>query len=190
MANRKVLVIDDSKVIRMRVKDMLPSANFDVLEAKDGLEGYKMICSENPNLIVLDFILPKMSGWEVYREIQKQNQLKNIPLVIMSGRKEEVIEKFPEPFENFAFMQKPFDEKKLVEAIKEAMGKAKTTTKTVVEKAPPEIAEEISSTETMVSGGNQEIQVLKAQVAHLQTEVDTLKRQVGQLINFIKQKMR
>lgn len=111
MANRKVLVIDDSKVIRMRVKDMLPSANFDVLEAKDGLEGYKMICSEKPNLIVLDFILPKMSGWEVYREIQKQNQLKNIPLVIMSGRKEEVIEKFPEPFEHFAFMQKPFDEK-------------------------------------------------------------------------------
>lgn len=70
------------------------------------------------------------------------------------------------------------------------MGKAKTTTKTVVEKAPPEIAEEVSTTETMVSGGNQEVQVLKAQVAHLQTEVDTLKRQVGQLINFIKQKMR
>ncbi len=188
MANRKVLVIDDSKVIRMRVKEMLPSPSFEVLEAKDGLEGYKMICSEKPNLIVLDFILPKMSGWEVYREIQKQNELKNIPLVIMSGRKEEVIEKFPEPFENFAFMQKPFDDKKLIEAIKEAMGKAKTTAKPLVQKAPP--VEEVLTHDTVVSADNQDVQILKAQVAHLQTEVDTLKRQVNQLINFIKQKLR
>lgn len=68
------------------------------------------------------------------------------------------------------------------------MVKAKTTTtKPVVEKAPPEA---VSSTDTLISGGNQEVQILKAQVAHLQTEVDTLKRQVSQLINFIKQKMR
>ena len=189
MANRKVLVIDDSKVIRMRVKDMLPGSNFDVLEAKDGLEGYNMICSEKPNLIVLDFILPKMSGWDVYREIQKQNQLKSIPLVIMSGRKEEVMEKFSEPFENFAFMQKPFDEKKLVEAIKEAMSKAKGHVKAATETIPPAEVVPIQ-TDTVVSSENRDVQVLKAQVAHLQTEVDTLKRQVTQLITFIKQKLR
>lgn len=125
MSSHKILVIDDSKVIRMHVKDMLPAGNFEVVEAKDGVEGYNLIRSEHPYLIMLDFFLPKMSGWEVYQEIQKEQQLKSIPLVLMSGRKEEVVEKIPEPFEYFAFIEKPFDQKQLVTAIKEAMTKAK-----------------------------------------------------------------
>ena len=120
----KILVIDDSKVIRMRVKDMLPEGNFEVIEAKNGLEGFNLINTEHPNLIMLDFLLPKMSGWEVYQEIQKRPELKAIPLVLMSGRKEEVTEKLPEPFELFSFIEKPFDQKQLINAIKDAMAKA------------------------------------------------------------------
>ena len=62
MTSRKILVIDDSRVIRVRVKEMLPPGNFEVLEAKDGLEGINLIRQELPNLIMLDFLLPKMSG--------------------------------------------------------------------------------------------------------------------------------
>ncbi|HEY9596964.1 MAG TPA: response regulator, partial [Cyanophyceae cyanobacterium] len=111
MATHKILVIDDSKVIRMRVKEMLPSGNFEVLEAKDGIEGLNLIHQENPNLIMLDFLLPKMSGWEVFQQIQSHGELQAIPLVLMSGRKEEVTEKIPEPFEYFAFVEKPFEKK-------------------------------------------------------------------------------
>ena len=82
MPTHKIIVIDDSKVIRMRVKDMLPAGNFEVLEAKDGKEGFNLIRSENPNLIMLDFLLPKMSGWEVYQEIQKQHKPKDYPFSI------------------------------------------------------------------------------------------------------------
>ncbi|MFM7191196.1 MAG: PleD family two-component system response regulator, partial [Microcystaceae cyanobacterium] len=82
MSAHKILVIDDSKVIRMRVRDMLPQGNFEILEAKDGVEGYNMIRSEKPNLIMLDFLLPKISGWEVYQEVQKEYDLKTIPLVL------------------------------------------------------------------------------------------------------------
>ena len=49
MAGHKILVIDDSKVIRVRVKEMLPQGNFNVLEAKDGQEGLKFIIKERPN---------------------------------------------------------------------------------------------------------------------------------------------
>ena len=125
MSTHKNLVIDDSKVIRMRVRDMLPSGNFEVIEAKDGLEGYNLIRQERPNLIMLDFLLPKMSGWDVFQSVQEDQVLKAIPLVLMSGRKEEVLEKIPEPFEYFAFVEKPFEQKELVAAIKEAMVKAK-----------------------------------------------------------------
>lgn len=167
----------------MRVKDMLPANNFEVLEAKDGLEGYNLIRSENPNLIMLDFLLPKMSGWEVYQEIQKEHQLKAIPLVVMSGRKEEVVEKIPEPFEYFAFVEKPFDQKQLVEAIREAMAKAR--------KHPqPEGNARLTSpgtadADTMAA----EIQALNAKVAKMEREMEGLKKQVSQLVAFIKQKL-
>ena len=74
MASNKILVIDDSRVIRMRVKEMLPPGNFDVLEAKDGLEGMNLIRQEKPNLIMLDFLLPKLSGWEVKKKSSRKFQ--------------------------------------------------------------------------------------------------------------------
>ena len=106
MSAHKILVIEDSRVIRMRVNEMLPKGDFELLEAKDGLEGLNLIKQEHPNLIMLDFILPKMSGWDVFQHMQADEVLKRIPLVIMSGRKEEVTEKLTEPFEYFEFIEK------------------------------------------------------------------------------------
>ena len=181
MSTHKILVIDDSKVIRMRVRDMLPQGNFEVLEAKDGLEGFNLIRSERPNLIMLDFLLPKMSGWEVYQSVQDDLELKAIPLVLMSGRKEEVLEKIPEPFEYFAFVEKPFEQRELVAAIKEAMVKAKKHVKVTDTPAPA----------TAAPAGDlaAEVQQLREQVSKLSGEVDLLKKQMGQLVTFIKQRL-
>lgn len=185
MSGHKILVIDDSKVIRMRVKDMLPAGNFEVIEAKDGLEGYNLIRSENPNLIMLDFLLPKMSGWEVYQEIQKQQKFKTIPLLLMSGRKEEVTDKLPEPFELFAFVEKPFDQKQLVDAIKEAMMKAKKHPQTV-----PNASSELSNAGAIDSSAQvAEMASLNAKIVKLETEVEQLKKQLNQIVSFVKQKI-
>ncbi|MDJ0649374.1 MAG: response regulator [Xenococcaceae cyanobacterium MO_188.B19] len=184
MPNNKILVIDDSKVIRMRVKDMLPEGNFEVIEAKDGLEGFRLIREENPNLIMLDFLLPKMSGWEVYQEIQKQQRLRSIPLVLMSGRKEEVTDKLTEPFEFFAFVEKPFDREQLVDAIREAMMKSK--------KQPQVLNHENSA--GSVGGDNStmetEIQALKTKVVKMEQEMEQMKKQITQLVNYIRQKLK
>ncbi|MBE9174822.1 response regulator [Synechocystis salina LEGE 06155] len=181
MSAHKILVIDDSKVIRMRVRDMLPQGNFEVIEAKDGLEGFNLIQSERPNLIMLDFLLPKMSGWEVFQSVQERPELKFIPLVLMSGRKEEVLEKIPEPFEYFAFVEKPFEQRELVAAIKEAMVKAK-------KHAP---VASVGNVGTAAPAGDlaAEVQQLKQQVAQMHGEIDQLKKQLGQLVNFIKQRL-
>jgi len=182
VSTHKILVIDDSKVIRMRVRDMLPQGNFEVLEAKDGLEGFNLIRSERPNLIMLDFLLPKMSGWEVFQSVQGDQELRAIPLVLMSGRKEEVLEKIPEPFEYFAFVEKPFEQRELVAAIKEAMVKAKKYTKVTDTPAP--------STPSTGSGDlAAEVQQLREQVGKMSGEIDLLKKQLGQLVTFIKQRL-
>lgn len=184
MSTHKILVIDDSKVIRMRVKDMLPEGNFDIIEAKDGLEGFNLIKTENPNLIMLDFLLPKMSGWEVYQEIQKEPKYRSIPLVLMSGRKEEVTDKIGEPFEFFSFVEKPFDREQLVDAIRDAMVKVKK------QPQPPTVpstqAEASADTSALIG----EIEQLKSKVSQLERESEQIKKQFNQLVSFIKQKLK
>ncbi len=187
MASQKILVIDDSRVIRRMVKDMLPVGNVEVIEAKDGIEGLNLIRAENPTLIMLDFLLPKKNGWEVYQEIQQDPKLAVIPLMLMSGRKEEVTEKLPEPFEFFAFVEKPFEKNQLVTAIKEAMQKSalkKKTLKVAPVEAPPAAAPAAAGSSPA------ELQALKQKVVQMDKEITLLKKQMGQLVQFIKQKLR
>lgn len=188
MTSNKILVIDDTTVVRVKVREMLPPGNFQVLEAKDGLEGLNLIRQEKLSLIMLDFLLPKMSGWEVFQEIQSQPDLRKIPLVVMSGRKEEVTEKISEPFEHCEFLGKPFDQKQLIGAIKLAMTKAKqprqeptSTAATDNQAANTSVTKVVSSTD---------IQVLNEKVMKMQAEIDGLKKQLAQVVTFIKQKVK
>jgi len=185
VASHKILVIDDSRVIQKTVKSMLPPGNFDVVEAKDGEDGFNKIRSEKPSLIMLDFLLPKKSGWEVFQEIQASPDLVKIPLVLMSGRREEVTEKIPEPFEFFEFIEKPFEKKQLIGAIKTAMAKAKkprTSTPAAASAAAPAAA-------PAASGGG-DVAALASKVAKLEAEVAALKKQNTKILTFIKQKLK
>jgi len=165
------------------VRDMLPKGNFLVLEAKDGVEGLNTINQERPNLIMLDFLLPRMSGWEVFQKIQAQAELR-APLVLMSGRKEEVTEKIPEPFEYFEFIEKPFEQKELVEAIKSAMAKFKKWPQpTPVKAATPQIITEVTANPAEIAALNQKVEKMQA-------EIDMLKKQMTQILTFIKQKLK
>jgi two-component system response regulator len=178
VASQKILVIDDSKVIQRMVKDMLPTS-FDVVQALDGEEGIKQITSTNPNLIMLDFLLPKVSGWEVFQHLEKlaYARRKMIPLVLMSGRKPEVTEKIPEPFEYFEFIEKPFQQKQLISAIKVALEKAKKF-------SPP------GPEPTQIDDHAAEIAKLKQQTAAMQNELTILKKQLTQIVTLIKQKLK
>jgi CheY-like chemotaxis protein len=216
VANSKILVIDDSRVIRKTVKDMLPEGDFEVIEAKDGVEGINLVKEHRPNLIMLDFILPKMSGWEVFQQIQSHPELQKIPLVLMSGRREEVTNKISEPFEYFEFVEKPFDRISLAQAIKDAMAKAKkirpqapvVPIATNMEyDATPEIealqermlemensttqsAQELLSQFNLFrKASSSEIEDLQSQIQDMDSEITTLKKQLAQLVMLLKKKL-
>ncbi len=216
MANSKILVIDDSRVIRKTVKDMLPEGDFEVIEAKDGVEGINLVKEHRPNLIMLDFILPKMSGWEVFQQIQSHPELQKIPLVLMSGRREEVTNKIAEPFEYFEFVEKPFDRISLAQAIKDAMAKAKkvrpqapvvSVSSNVEYDATPEIealqermlemensttqsAQELLSQFNLFrKASSSEIEDLQSQIQDMDSEITTLKKQLAQLVMLLKKKL-
>jgi CheY-like chemotaxis protein len=182
VSTSKILVIDDSRVIRKTVRDMLPEGDFEVIEAKDGVEGIEKVEEEHPTLIMLDFILPKMSGWDVFQRIQAHPEFQKIPLVLMSGRKEEVTNKIAEPFEYFEFIEKPFDKIILADAIRLAMTKAR--------KARPRNPADISGsihpvTNELSSIGNDEIAQLQARITQLQTstsaEIQALQTQLAEV---------
>ncbi|AVH72021.1 response regulator [Nostoc sp. 'Lobaria pulmonaria (5183) cyanobiont'] len=206
MASNKILVIDDTTVVRVKVREMLPPGNFEVLEAKDGVEGLNFILQEKLSLIMLDFLLPKMSGWEVFQQVQAHPELRKIPLVIMSGRKEEVTEKITEPFEYFEFLGKPFDQKQLIGAIKLAMAKAKQPRPELVSVGAAVAVKNGTIATSSVTNGTvvapsvatpstggvseAEINALNEKIVKMQAEIDGLKKQLTQVVTFIKQKIK
>jgi CheY-like chemotaxis protein len=188
VAARKILVIDDSRVIRNMVRDMLPPANFEVLEAADGIKGLEMIQQEKPWMIMLDFLLPKMSGFEVYEALQQSPELVRIPLVLMSGRKEEVTSKIGEPFEDkyLVFIEKPFEQKELITAIKRAM--------VLAEKRPrisvmPVGNADLASTDRTDEALVKRIEELEAKQKLLEQQMASQQKQFQQLVDFIKKKL-
>lgn len=197
MAN-KILVIDDSLSVRKQVQAMLPKGNFQVLEAKDGQEGLKLINQERPNLIMLDFLMPKINGLEVYKQLQSKPELQKIPLVIMSGRREEVLEKIPEPAFNkyFEFILKPFEQKDLVAAIQSAMKKSKLLVadmaagKVAAPAGKAAAAPAAAAPAAADGAGGADIQALKQQITKMQAEIDALKKQQAQIMAFIKSKLK
>ncbi|CAN1209373.1 response regulator [Tumidithrix helvetica PCC 7403] len=190
MAAHKILVIDDSKVIRNMLRDMLPPANFEVLEAADGVKGLEMIQKEKPWMIMLDFLLPRMNGFEVYENLQQNRELKRIPLLLMSGRKQEWTSKIPEPFEDkyLVFIEKPFEQKSLIAAIKKAMA--------LGQKRPPDTSVAVvpsHQTQSTISEASPEllkqIEALDKRVKMLEQQVVNQHKQMQQLVDFIKKKI-
>jgi FixJ family two-component response regulator len=107
----------------------------------------------------------------------------------MSGRREEVAEKIPEPFEYFEFIEKPFEQKELIEAIKAAMAKAKLPR---VQAATPAASTAAAPATVGADSGAAaaEIQALNEKIAKMQAEIDGLKKQLAQIVTFIKQKLK
>jgi len=120
MANRTVLVIDDSIMIRKMVASILAD-RFDVIEAKDGFTGLDIAREYHPDVILLDFVMPKMDGYDTMQAIRKDGELRETPIVLMSGLKEEVTSRIPEPFEGFDFLEKPFEADVLISQIQKTL---------------------------------------------------------------------
>ena len=120
MTTKTVLVIDDSIMIRKMVASILAD-HFQVLEAKDGPTGLEVAKKHHPDLILLDFVMPKMDGYDTLQAIRREDSLKNTPIIMMSGLKEQVTARIPEPFVDFDFIEKPFEADALLALIQKVL---------------------------------------------------------------------
>lgn len=82
---KKILIIEDEEVLLGLLQERLVQEGYQVDIAKDGQEGLEKIRKFKPDLILLDIVMPKMGGFEVMEEVNKDEKLKTIPIIIVSN---------------------------------------------------------------------------------------------------------
>lgn len=82
---KKILLIEDEEIMIDLLQRKLTREGYEVLVARDGDEGLKTMREMRPDLILLDIIMPKMGGFEVMEEINKEPELKKIPVMVISN---------------------------------------------------------------------------------------------------------
>ena len=119
----KILVIDDELNLQKLVKVNLAARGYQVLVAADGEEGLKLAQLEYPDLILLDLMMPGMSGWDVLMALKTNRKLQKTPVIIMtaSARKDE--EDKARSMGAVGYLVKPFGVDELVRQVKLAIGR-------------------------------------------------------------------
>jgi len=84
----RVLVIDDEGPIRLLCRVNLEAAGMEISEAEDGPSGVEAARAEQPDVILLDVMMPGMDGWEVFGELLKDERTAKIPIVFLTARAE------------------------------------------------------------------------------------------------------
>lgn len=115
MSNLKILLVDDDPNIRRLVELYLKKEGFEVVTVARGDEAVSAYKSANPNLILLDIMLPGIDGWQVCREIRKES---NVPIIMLTAKDETFDKVLGLELGADDYVAKPFDMKELVARIK------------------------------------------------------------------------
>jgi CheY-like chemotaxis protein len=129
MAQKKVLVIDDEPDVLTYITSILKNNGYLYDTAKDGIEGMAKAKAEKPDIITLDLLMPEKTGIKLYRELKKDEGLKGIPVIMVTGIATEAYQfadfkKFiyerhiPAPA---GYIEKPFNTEELLDKIKQAL---------------------------------------------------------------------
>ena len=82
---QKILFIEDEEALQRALRDLLDKNKFELLSASDGELGIEIAKKKSPDLILLDLVLPKKSGFEVLQELKKDSITTNIPIIVLTN---------------------------------------------------------------------------------------------------------
>jgi len=113
-----ILVVDDEVDVRRFLTAVLEKRGFEVMTAEDGRQAYALTERQRPDLIVLDLQMPNQSGTDFYRRLMKHDELREIPIVVVSGLAgRHLAVRHP-----FAVFDKPIDPDEFGDTVERALG--------------------------------------------------------------------
>ena len=120
---KKILLIEDEEVLISLLEKKITREGYEFFIARDGIEGLEKIKEIKPDLILLDIIMPKMGGFEVMEEMQKDEELKKIPIVVISNSGQPVeIDRIQKLGARDWLIKTEFDPQEVVEKVKKQIG--------------------------------------------------------------------
>ena len=123
LSDKTILVADDDVEILGLVTRHLRTLNVRILEASDGEEALKVVRRERPDLVILDVMMPGMTGWEVCRAIREDDALAKTGVIMLTGIGERLNEMTSPLYGADEYLDKPFEFRDLDERIRRVLGK-------------------------------------------------------------------
>jgi CheY-like chemotaxis protein len=118
MITKRVVVIDDSKLVLSIASDALKSAGYEVITTDSGIEANQYIyASRRPDLILIDVMMPLLNGDRKVRLLKERESSRHIPIVLMSTKPSAELEELARNSGADGFIQKPFDDTTLVQQV-------------------------------------------------------------------------
>ena len=154
MTGKRILVVDDEKQIVDIVRAYLSREGYQVMAAYDGPGAVDMARRENPDLVVLDLMLPGLSGWDVCRKLRQESA---VPIIMLTAREEVADRIVGLELGADDYVSKPFDPRELVARVRAVLrrGEAPETQVEVIDQGDLRI--EIATRQVSVAGRNVEL---------------------------------
>ena len=117
---KKILIVDDEPDLVKMLNRRLASNGYEVMTASNGAEAMARAKDEKPDLIILDVLMPQMTGYQFVQKLREQSDsIKDIPVVVISAKLS--MKEFFNPWEIHTFMPKPFEPEKLMSIVDEIL---------------------------------------------------------------------
>jgi len=118
----KILIVDDEPNLVKLLKSILEEKGYGVIVACDGQDGLDKTYQENPDLIILDLMLPKIDGYDVCKMLRSDNKYIDIPIIMLTGRTEAQDIRKGMDLGAVSYVQKPFNPDVLLGIIQGLVG--------------------------------------------------------------------
>ena len=119
----RVLVVDDSPTIRKLVSAILARHDYEAAQAHDGQAGLERLRQGGVDLVLLDFVMPRMNGYQFCREMRADEALRHLPVVLMSAKGDKIRGQFVQQTGAIDAITKPFDARGLLAVVEGALQK-------------------------------------------------------------------
>jgi len=115
---KSVVIIEDEPFIIEALTFLLENEGLDVKSISDGAKAIDFIVKSKPNLVILDIMLPNVSGMKILEDIRKMNEISHLPVLMLTAKGQKKDRRAAEEAGVSKFMTKPFDNQELIEHVK------------------------------------------------------------------------